>query len=568
MAGKRRRFFVIDSSSDEEDSNSHTLTVNAVVHRDEVKSTEASGQHEFLEQSCAEGAPSISAEHSVNDLSDDPPITSVSVPQSDRGINEMLTQAGNIEELFAKNTYSLDYVAEKSKYSQYKKKKSNFQNCLNIIATVEKVSEKMNQDQQERFQKTVIPIYKDLKSRQFPVNEVSQLLKRAVKVVEKENSTGILRFFQRKPKEGSGTGSFFVGGTAGRNNVGSRDGGYGTGSGEGSFGVQGFSTTLKSQEEQTSRTNLIQDNDKIETEVASEHAGSPTATVSIQNLIQSLLENNEYLYQYKYTDQLNLEISLVDHITQKVERFKREIFILEDNQKRAWNKKSDLKTDINVAKKELGDLKTLLKRYHDLSEKGNNEVEKAKTISEKANILNEVVNTRNATEKEINDCMLKMEVSSKLPEITKRVRKRNLTNEAKRNKEEQGSNYESHRANWTWGEAFQRLEQITPFSNGVSLSIDKAELIKKAFDEKGFLSIDDIVEATDGTEYQEKGLRKLILEHLPVVSLKKDNYGEKYVDARMFLKEPSLIVQMWERQTIFKAIIFGVDYQFLIFLGL
>ena len=568
MAGKRRRFFVIDSSSDEEDSNSHTLTVNAVVHRDEVKSTEASGQHEFLEQSCAEGAPSISAEHSVNDLSDDPPITSVSVPQSDRGINEMLTQAGNIEELFAKNTYSLDYVAEKSKYSQYKNKKNNFQNCLNIIATVEKVSEKMNQDQQERFQKTVIPIYKDLKSRQFPVDEVSQLLKRAVKVVEKENSTGILRFFQRKPKEGSGTGSFFVGGTAGRNNVGSRDGGYGTGSGEGSFGVQGFSTTLKSQEEQTSRTNLIQDNDKIETEVASEHAGSPTATVSIQNLIQSLLENNEYLYQYKYTDQLNLEISLVDHITQKVERFKREIFILEDNQKRAWNKKSDLKTDINVAKKELGDLKTLLKRYHDLSEKGNNEVEKAKTISEKANILNEVVNTRNATEKEINDCMLKMEVSSKLPEITKRVRKRNLTNEAKRNKEEQGSNYESHRANWTWGEAFQRLEQITPFSNGVSLSIDKAELIKKAFDEKGFLSIDDIVEATDGTEYQEKGLRKLILEHLPVVSLKKDNYGEKYVDARMFLKEPSLIVQMWERQTIFKAIIFGVDYQFLIFLGL
>ena len=126
MAGKRRRFFVIESSSDEEDSNSHTLTVNAVVHRDEVKSTEASGQHEFLEQSCAEGAPSISAEHSVNDLSDDPPITSVSVPQSDRGINEMLTQAGNIEELFAKNTYSLDYVAEKSKYSQYKKKRAIF----------------------------------------------------------------------------------------------------------------------------------------------------------------------------------------------------------------------------------------------------------------------------------------------------------------------------------------------------------------------------------------------------------------------------------------------------------
>jgi hypothetical protein len=109
MAGKRRRFRVIESSSDEEDSNSHTLTVNAVVHRDEFESSEASGLHQFLEQSCAEEALSISAP--------------VPVPQSDRGINEMMTQAGNIEELFAKNTYSLDYVAEKSKYSQYKKNK-------------------------------------------------------------------------------------------------------------------------------------------------------------------------------------------------------------------------------------------------------------------------------------------------------------------------------------------------------------------------------------------------------------------------------------------------------------
>ena len=84
MAGKRRRFRVIESSSDEEDSIPQTMSVNAVVHRNESNVFET---EQFLEESSAEGALSISAKSVAEliDISDDPPITTV--PQGDRGIN-------------------------------------------------------------------------------------------------------------------------------------------------------------------------------------------------------------------------------------------------------------------------------------------------------------------------------------------------------------------------------------------------------------------------------------------------------------------------------------------------
>ena len=88
MAAKRKKFTLFDSSSDEEDSHPHTMTVNAVVHRNEsnvceTQSSEAdtSGLPQFLEQSSAGGNISVSDEHSVINLSDDPPITTVPVPQ-------------------------------------------------------------------------------------------------------------------------------------------------------------------------------------------------------------------------------------------------------------------------------------------------------------------------------------------------------------------------------------------------------------------------------------------------------------------------------------------------------
>ena len=132
MAGKRRRFGVIELSSDEEDSIPQTMSVNAVVHRNESNVFET---EQFLEESSAEGALSISAK-SVAELIDISDITTV--PQGDRGINSNL----------------LDYIADKSKYSQYKSKRqerSEFENISNIISTVEKVYDKINRNQQERF---------------------------------------------------------------------------------------------------------------------------------------------------------------------------------------------------------------------------------------------------------------------------------------------------------------------------------------------------------------------------------------------------------------------------------
>ena len=66
-----------------------------------------------------------------------------------------------------------------------------------------------------------------------------------------------------------------------------------------------------------------------ETGTESEHAGSTAAAVAMQNLLRLLLEKDEFLNQYNHIEQLDLEISLLAQITQKVARFKSEIFIFE-----------------------------------------------------------------------------------------------------------------------------------------------------------------------------------------------------------------------------------------------
>ena len=142
-------------------------------------------------------------------------------------------------------------------------------------------------------------------------------------MVQKENFTGILRFFQKKSEVGSGTGSFFVGGTTGRSRVGTREGGNGTGRGDGSEGVQGFSGIVTSQVgcSPKSRTNLIEDDGQKETGTESVHAGSTAAAVAMQNLLRLLLEKDEFLNQYNHIEQLDLEISLPAQIREDKGRF-------------------------------------------------------------------------------------------------------------------------------------------------------------------------------------------------------------------------------------------------------
>ena len=54
------------------------------------------------------------------------------------------------------------------------------------------------------------------------------------------------------------------------------------------------------------------------------------------------------------------------------------------------------------------------------------------------------------------------------------------------------------------------------------------------------------MEVTGCAEYQESTFKDLVINNLPIVSLKKSKKKEVFVDARTFLSEPSLIVDMWE----------------------
>ena len=72
---------------------------------------------------------------------------------------------------------------------------------------------------------------------------------------------------------------------------------------------------------------------------------------------------------------------------------------------------------------------------------------------------------------------------------------------------------------------------------GNTLSLEKAIQIKELFEEKrSFISMEEILMATNSRKTDANSLKKLIIDNLPVVVLKERTLPEKFVDARNFLR--------------------------------
>ena len=135
-------------------------------------------------------------------------------------------------------------------------------------------------------------------------------------------------------------------------------------------------------------------------------------------------------------------------------------------------------------------------------------------------------------------------------------RKRNLTMEGRKQKVDAPSEYYvCKNGNKTWDECLKQIEQKAPFASGVTLSIEQAHIIKMELEDTGIIGIDNLLQAVNGCQHQAESLRKIVLENLPIVALKKKNWEEKFLDSRSFLAQPNLIVELWERQNQFQVII-------------
>ena len=118
------------------------------------------------------------------------------------------TEALDIESLFKERKEDLNLIA-KSMWSTYTiPERTHYQNIMNIVATQNKISEKGNPGAQEKFQKIVLPKYKDFKMKKFPVQPINKAINEALNSYRSQKTMG--QFFSRakkKPDSGSTSGT-------------------------------------------------------------------------------------------------------------------------------------------------------------------------------------------------------------------------------------------------------------------------------------------------------------------------------------------------------------------------
>ena len=108
----------------------------------------------------------------------------------------------------------------------------------------------------------------------------------------------------------------------------------------------------------------------------------------------------------------------------------------------------------------------------------------------------------------------------------------------------------------TWDEQLQSIEKEEPIYFGRKLSVEQAINLKNFFEEKNdFLNMEEMAVALNISPDDETQYKELIVRNLPVVLLKRKEMEEVFVDSRQFLKDPSLIVDLYSSQEKFKVFI-------------
>lgn len=457
--------------------------------------------------------------------------SSASGIQADEDEDDLETVASD-KNFFMENKETLDYVAERSRFAKYKIKiRDAHQDVVNLIATSNKIDNK-SLTNQRKFQQTVYPIYNSLKTKGFPKKDLAEMLQKSLTVIEKTSTPTILKFFKpflpAKSRESVPPSKTIptvtalkAGGDQARNKR--------------SFG-----------EEQNKKR--VEEEKKKKEEIANKRA--------MEGLLSLLLEKNESLDVYKHVSKANIDKDTVNVTSQKLYKFQIEYNIFKDNKSRRGQDDSQFQHCIDLAETEIGALKLLCQDYQKLSEEGHEEVDRTTKLDEKARILNKLLTERKEAAIKIHDCLLRINVSNTLEKGRKELRKRNLTKQARKNEcVNQDDYYVSHNGHLTWPECLEALCDKEPSSNGVTLRVPEADAIREAFKQNGILGIDDVMLAVNGNQHQEAGYRALILKHLPIIALKKSNYEEKFIEAKTFLAQPSLIVEMWEMQSHFQVLI-------------
>lgn len=222
-----------------------------------------------------------------------------------------------------------------------------------------------------------------------------------------------------------------------------------------------------------------------------------------------------------------------------------------------YRKDSQFSKELKEVREDIAELKGCLQHFGTVAAALDKKLAKCSSLKVRAEITLKVGPMLKEVSQNLKDQVVKMQLEGKLVKATKTLRHRNQKVDGRKNQKEdlQTRYYIAKNASSTWDEKISQLDEHQPTCFGTILTVQKAEAVKKALEEKEtFLSLEELGFVTNSSDMELENIKKLVVENLPVVCLKKKNFPAQFLDARQILGNPAKIVEMWEAQPQFQVI--------------
>ena len=285
---------------------------------------------------------------------------------------------------------------------------------------------------------------------------------------------------------------------------------------------------------------------------------SPISTsYEIQEMLENMFQSEQMKSWAEYIENEFEEYEPATTFAKDYKEYMKMLKIFESNKERDFKKGSQFAIQLESLNDDIDGLKTSIQQFG----LGNLEMDKklheARTLQQKAEVTSHFTSQLVESSHGIKDQFIKFSIEGKLLDMTKVLKHKNQQTDWRKNPKEsiESRFFICKNGSSSWTESITKIEKNKPCSQATTLTVEKALALKGAFESKNnFLSLDELAFITNSSKEDIGNMKKLILDHLPVVLLKKRNFEAQFVDVRDILANPAKIVEMWEAQEMFQNV--------------
>lgn len=429
--------------------------------------------------------------------------------QEDRASDTEVAQQQDItsiDDFLTENSDSLKKIAG-SQYSSNKPTAKDpvlnaQQNICNIIATAERITEKGKGTRgQELYREKVVKRYKEMRDDNFSnLEEVETLMERALNNMRSDDQKqrSLLSFFA--PKKAASTTASTTASTS-------------------AVSITSSASTSK---------------------VTSQPSVTPGAVFMLGAQLMYYKPQADQQFLKKILDEKNKQVKTYQEVRDEYVRRSTKMIVKNTN-----------KEKIEQADKAIMELVQLLSNAEEISRVACVQTARSRNLAENA----ETMSVAAAKVKEIEKLLRKKTLELDVTKLTQELR----TFNNKRNYDQRRTVLKNRsrivNANRTWTECLNDIENEVPDHKGVKMSHIDARKVLMAMREnpEGYVEPGDLPAIMNRAASEEKCLTELVVNHLSVVEVTMDGRTRIY-DARTFLKDPELLVDLYLKDQRFEGV--------------